>query len=596
MGACLAALALSATAFCGPRVLSEVKFLFAGPGKNGYAPVLTLKNPGRDLAGTIVLTSPSAKTVIPFSLASGAQQQFELPDRDDFIGTASLETNEGSIPIERVPNDYYGWRPGSFVAVGDDKGAFKFLDSGSEKVGTVLDAEPSLMPTNVSAYKRIRTVVLAHGAVRMSDTSVDILKQVILSGRTLVLIGGAGAPWWQDRRWADLIPAETDGSTEQVEGAKVVEGAKGQASLLRLKALPDATPIEENGLTVGVSRAFGAGRVYVIAYDPTATPFASELGRGDAFASLLSSDVGTGTAAEPPQPTRRRRRITVSSPSPFSSQNDPFSIELPRAGDVVVILIIYCVLVAPVNLMLLRKIGRPEWAWFTVPVLAAGAAGLILLKSRSLYETANANAVRATVVFAQGQDRGVATGSTDVFFPNAGSHRLPIQDLLSVEGNANTNPFGSVDPLTVVDDGRNRQALINTSNLEFRTINFAQSVEASRFIKVVRTGPNQIEVTNLTTSPMDKVSVNDQPSVPLASGQTKSFTINPKPDPKEESIESPEMGAGFRIGRLSKTRPDADIVHASLSDAPVGVTLGTRRKVPESIRLTYVLPRREVNP
>lgn len=577
-----------------PRIESQVKYLFGESGRDGLAPTLVLKNPGRDITGRISITTFEVKTVIPFSLASGATQQFEIPASVGSISQMSLETNEGNFPLDFLPPERNS--QGALVAVGDEKGAYRFTAKTLGKTSVaVLDANPAAMPTRFDAYAGVSVIVLGHGAVRMSDESIRILRLAALKNRNLVFIGGPGAPWWQDERWKDLLPAQAETSPVTVDGGQVVGSAKGQpASILKLTAAPDANPVIKNGLVLGVSRAYGLGRVSVTAFDPAASPFQSTEDRETVFAPFLDRDnVPEPESEAPPAPRRRRGgRFGPRYMSPVP--NDPFKIDLPAAGDVALILVVYAVLVAPVNLLLLRRINRPEWAWLTVPLLSGTAAALILLKSQSLYKNGASTAVQGSVTLTQGQELGVAQGVSDVFFPNAGLHPVPVDNLLALTSYSSGSTFGAAEPLTVLDDGRHRQAVVSTSNLAFRRYVFRQAVEAKSFLRAERVSDHEIRVTNLSTRSMSGVRVNELAETTLAPGETKVLVSVGEPQP--HAIPSPaNQMDGDDVGAASTAElPDADIIHAYQDEAAIGVDAGTRRPTERSVRIEYVLPKREV--
>jgi len=582
----IAVAALSCLAVAGPRIQTERKYLFSQSSTTGgLAPCLVMKNPGRDISGQIVAVTQERKTIIPFSLAAGTTQKFELPITPGFLSQLSLETNEGTIPVSNE-FDQGGQLDLANVAVNDDKGAYRFLDNrkGAETRAVALDADPTAMPSQIAAYDRVKLVVLGHGAARMNDDSLRMLKLAALNGRTLVFIGGPGAPWWQDPRWKDILPASSAVSPIQVDGGKVVSGAVNQtASILALTPMADASAVVSEGLTIAVTRAFGHGRVIVTAFDPTAAPFQTSDGRAEVF-ETFSTGAFVPKATEPrPTPGRRRRRFTsVSTPTP---NNSAFQVTLPQAGDVSVILVVYGILVAPINLFLLRKLGKPEWAWFTVPVLAAGAAGLILVKSRSLYNSVAENSVKAEVVLTKGQPFGIASGTSDVFFPNAGGHPVPSQNLLEISTASEFAMFGGTEPVTVLDDGRTKQALVNTSNLAFRSFTFRQAVPANSLLDAERVSANEVSVINLAAKPFKNIKVNGQLVGELAPGERKVFPVEGRP------ASEPVTDLTAVVPFPNAQREDADVIDAMLDDAPIGVMLGTRKVAAQAVHVSFVLPR-----
>src|SRR4029078_3512544 len=55
------------------------------------------------------------------------------------------------------------------------------------------------------------------------------------------------------------------------------------------------------------------------------------------------------------------------------------NLALPPVGGLIAILVVYILLIGPINYLILKRIDRREWAWVTMPVLivafAVGAYG-----------------------------------------------------------------------------------------------------------------------------------------------------------------------------------------------------------------------------
>ena len=58
---------------------------------------------------------------------------------------------------------------------------------------------------------------------------------------------------------------------------------------------------------------------------------------------------------------------------------------LPPASQMLMVLAIYFVVVVPVNFLVLKKLGRGEWAWFTAPIISLIFAGVLFSRAQNLY-------------------------------------------------------------------------------------------------------------------------------------------------------------------------------------------------------------------
>src|SRR4029079_17407192 len=100
------------------------------------------------------------------------------------------------------------------------------------------------------------------------------------------------------------------------------------------------------------------------------------------------------------------------------------SLSLPSTGTLLVFLLTYVLVIGPLNYLVLRRLRRLEWAWFSVPLV-------VLLFSCGLYAVGaglrggqSQLSQAAIVQGAEGQTRAFATGFIGLFSPRRTSYTV----------------------------------------------------------------------------------------------------------------------------------------------------------------------------
>jgi hypothetical protein len=148
------------------------------------------------------------------------------------------------------------------------------------------------------------------------------------------------------------------------------------------------------------------------------------------------------------------------------------SLALPPIGGVLVLLFGYIVLVGPVNYLVLRRLDKREWAWFTVPALivvfTAGSFGIGGLLRGSEMIVHEVGIVRG----APGTDAAIASSYLGVFSPSRGTYQARVDGdaLLSSPMNGEFFGNGSGTTLDVLqgDPSRVRDLAVGVGSI--RTI------------------------------------------------------------------------------------------------------------------------------
>ncbi len=482
---------------------------------------VTIANGGPDTAGAVVVGDESGAGVVryPVALPRGARKSLVVLAPATYGSVqVSLQTDRAGFPIP-VPMTTANARA-SALAIGDGSGGLAFLEAATTTKGSggyketvqslaVLYARPEDAPEGEAAYGRTSVVMLLPGSERMSGRSVEALRRYVLRGGHLVAFGGASAPVLLDARFRPMWPFRGLAPREIAVG-----GARVSAQVPT--PTPEAERADVSGLPV-LRRPYGVGRVSYVAANPLEGGFATLSNRLriveraiDAGRSMemVRRPWNAGPGMVEPKSNEPRSVVMGSTmgstryypaPSPYGGgtgdPKDPFSLPIPPTGQIGLVLGIYFLVVLPVNFLVLRGFKRLEWAWFTAPALAVLFAGVLFRNAGALYKTGLSKAAQTVVYAVSGGREGLGIGHASLFFPNAAAGPIPIEgaELVSPDLYSNVDPYGYRDAsktrtLDVVQTDRPSVPEYRSSSLEFRDLDYHQTLGLGRGIRIVATG------------------------------------------------------------------------------------------------------------
>jgi hypothetical protein len=276
------------------------------------------------------------------------------------------------IASTKVALQYINTEDRFYVTVGAESGGLSFLGDvepaarGDARVVNVALAE---LPETPLAWESVDVLLLRDvDTTALSVEQRQALRTWLEHGGRLILGGGPGAATTLSGL-ADLAPVTVQGTTslERLAGLQayadvpVAEGpfAVATAALNDAGTLMISQQMSDDLLVLAARRDIGKGEVNFLAFDPELNPFVGPTARIDFWHRFLGEDLGIDTRPEFKQ---------------GYSLDDALSI-IPNVRvlpvlQVIGFLLVYTVLVGPVTYVILRKIDRREWAWFTVPLLA----------------------------------------------------------------------------------------------------------------------------------------------------------------------------------------------------------------------------------
>lgn len=488
-----------------------------------FAPMMIqCANKGRNTKGTFTITAGTQTTRYPIDLPQGSKKQFiaYMPSSYDQV-FGILETDIGSTKVKFPAS---GGVNNCLVSISDAEGILNFVKGMSNRNQngpassasySPLTANPDLLPDRSTGYLSVSGVFLSDGAERMGDAALTALQHYVLIGGTVVVTGGASTPLFNDPRWKGLLPVLapkpvtlTPGPGESVAGLHLSSEFTMSQGILQPGSIIKAS---YKGKPFVVTRPYGFGRVVFIASNIFEAPVSGFQGKEELVNSLNLGETGNrlmNLQQLAMQSSSDQYRYGAPSPAystayGITPQNDPFSASVPPTATVVWILILYFVLVVPLNLMIVRKLGRGELAWITSPILSLGFAAVFFRFAAGLYSADLSTATTGILVSDQRSGQSYFMGGSQMFFPRGGHYDLKlanVEGIRSRDSNSYYYSYGGneqaldFDP---VDNGRISVPDLSVSNLTFREFAFYQSVPKS-WLKVEPDGKKSVRVTNVS--------------------------------------------------------------------------------------------------
>lgn len=566
------ALGLASVMACGLAAAAgplgiRVEPLYEGPRTSGMvALVATVSNSGPDAAGAIEISAEGMLPIrFPVSLPRGSVKRVRvMAPQNPYYGSPSvvLETNRGIVralipPTQaEVSEDH----PAALM-VGGASGELNFLEE-----HTGLFVAPEEAPERPVAYASMRFVLLGEGAERMTDAAVAAVQAWAETGGTVVLVGGASSPLLFDRRWTGFLPMAVEGA-RPVRVATNVERLWGRPmpnvpiAAVFGKLAPGSRIVADGPMPLVIERALGAGRVVLFAVNPFEGPLRTWPGRKKMFERHVPSVGSPGMMGLQSQPWDSSASVGPAA-RPIGSF-DPFTVELPATGTVLMLLAGYVILVVPVNFIVLRRLRRGEWAWVTSPLLSLGFASVFFSFAADLYKTPMGRAVTGTLYLDSRLATSYLVGNAQMFVPRGGTYDLRFDqvdwvapvgfDLYGYSGRSESR----ID-LGLIDNGTLHARRASFPNLAFHQFGFSEQVPTGGWLTVrgkVENGKVRLVLTNGSPYTLEgrlgRGDANAQTFGRLGPGATAAVQMDGKSVPSVVDVFGTIEGlaAGPRIGR-----------------------------------------------
>ncbi len=313
----------------------------------------------------------------------------------------------------------------------------KLLPSPSGAPAAIATLTTDDLPERLQAWAPLDRLIWQDvDASSLTPAQLAALRGWIAGGGRLVIVGGTAGADSLAAFPDDILPyrptavLDTDPSALRPILGGVPEGAK---TLTAYAGDPGTGHVlaTSGDRVIAADQKLGNGSITLLGFDPTT----SWIAEGDAWDTPLWRRL---------LPPRSGGTVSLADDQTIVAAvtNLP-SLALPPIGGVLVLLFGYIVLVGPVNYLVLRRLDKREWAWFTVPALivvfTAGSFGIGGLMRGSEVIVHEVGIVRG----APGTDAAVASSYLGVFSPNRGTYQASVQGDALLSSPMNGEFFGN---------------------------------------------------------------------------------------------------------------------------------------------------------
>lgn len=462
----------------------QVRAGFDGYYKPSYAVPVTIsaQNDGPPIEGEIRIITGNRSFndevvySVPISLPTQSNRQVALTVYlSRFTGslTAQLVDNNGAILTEQDSNTLNQLAIDDLLygVVSSSPGELAFLESvtGGRSQAGVAFLNPAELADIAVAWDALDVLIVDDtDTSQLTPAQVAALDDWLAGGGHLIVTGG---PNWQASTAAlgDLLPVTVSSiaSLDDLPALRDFAGMEFRDPAPYLVA--DSTLREgelllhEDGLPLLAMREQGRGRVYFLALDPKLAPLVDWDGSGLLW-GLIADAV--------PLPTAWEMGVQDSYAAGTAVSDIP-SLTLPSIGQLLLFLLIYIIVIGPVNYLVLRRLNRRELAWLTIPALVLLFSGFTYFTSfRSRGENIIVNEM--TVAYGQvGEKRVHAQSLLGIYSP-----RRNVFDV-TLPGEAAARPFSR--SLGSLSSGGNLDAIVREGEVRLANIR-ADTSEMQTFI------------------------------------------------------------------------------------------------------------------
>jgi hypothetical protein len=443
-------------------LLMKASAAYSGYYKYGeWLPVLVeLENQGRDLEAEVQVQVNSSQGNLvfsaPVSLPSGSRKLvpvYVLANNFSRELDVRLVSGGQTVLSERTtvrpqPNISY------FIGlVAPERGALALLSGikpvGQERPKIVVDLPLAEIPGNAEALRSFDLIVLDDtDTSRLTPDQTQALASWVQQGGRLVIGGGAGAQRTLAGLPESLQPVQVR-STVEINGGDITALAEYSSASPILASGPflaaQAEPVNSRvligseRLPLLFERPSGSGAVYFVALDLTGVPFNGWPGTQDFWQALLGSSASYPEGMPFDMSPRQFRANSLYYPL----SNIP-SLDLPSIRGVTILLILYILVVGPINYLVLRRMNRLHLAWVSIPIMTA----LFTLGSFGIGYTLRGNDLvlnKIAIVQVNPSGNAAVTTYMGLFSPRQQSYEVAVEGegLLSPMTNYEFNPWDS---------------------------------------------------------------------------------------------------------------------------------------------------------
>lgn len=449
LAACLAVLASAvASEAAGNRIEIAVQSGYHGAVKLGvWMPItVDVTNHGQQLDGTLEIATstslmgkggpPSGNAVYstPLTLAPGATKHFRTYVTQDMQGSIDVRVLEAGRVVGSTQLPPPGNVPGLLVAVLSDD-------------ATALDGIAAIHPSGVaSTVVHLAGSDLADSAlvlrgfdlIAVDNFSTDTLTagqrnalvDYVMQGGSLLI--GTGGAWHKTLAGlpAAIVPMQVTG-TAVLAASHALPGVSGLEVATGSAATGASAWLTDGDRPLVIEAPVGAGMVALSTFDWAQGQIAASAGGAAVLRQVVvRSTYGSSGSSASSSLSFSKAGIPISIAARGGSMTQALTnvpaLDLPAWWLIGALVLVYVLLVGPINYFVLRAIGRRALAWITVPAIAVVASGgaygaSVLTKGTSVI----ANEIAIAHV-QPGWDRAYNEAYTGIVAPSRGDYDVAL--------------------------------------------------------------------------------------------------------------------------------------------------------------------------
>ena len=394
-----------------------------------------LENDGPAVNGELRLTGGAqqgSRYSIEVELPTGARQDHLLYTQPTWSAgrlTASLVEGEETRLEQRIPLTSIDPYTTTVFIVADRPdglapGVRGIAMAPGQNMARVLTVAPEDLPPRAEAWAIIDRLVWQDvDPARLSSQQLEALATWVGAGGRLIVVGGqtgiagvAGLP-------EDLLPYVPTSTVdvpasdlEPIVGALPVDTAPQPA--LTGELTRGSVTAWSDGQPIAAQAAIGQGQVVVLGIDPSVPAVAGAPGANGMWRRMVGPF--TGQSLNP--------LVLQDDSQIVAALNSLPAVALPDLGLLFGLIVVYIVVIGPIDYLVLRRIDRREWAWVTMPVLVLVFSVGTYAVGMGLKGTDVIVDQLAIVRAAAGSDHGLAQAYVGIFSPNRRTFEVAVGD------------------------------------------------------------------------------------------------------------------------------------------------------------------------
>jgi hypothetical protein len=446
-----------------PLIEMQIEPIFEGNFKYGEWLLLwvTLENQGTDIeleiSANIEHSGGGGVYATEVSLPAGSRKQvpfYIIPNnfsREILIQAISDGQEILSEVVSVTPNQNNYYLIGiTSPEIGPLSQITRIENGNSSRKVVSFNLSPLLLPEKSLALNTLDAIILNDtDTSQLSEDQKQALLTWVQNGGRLVIGGGPGLDKTITGLPTELIQFANENLSE-IEHLNALETFSNDESILvngpftinQVSVNSGKSLAEQENLPVVHEWFVGNGYVDLISLDIVKSPFNAWSGTTIFWQNLLSP----GAAFPMWMPADSSIRQIRAGSMYYPLTNQP-SLDLPSVRSLAILLLVYIILVGPVNYLVLRWRKKFQLAWVTIPLLTAlftaGAFGLaFVLRGNDIL----INNISIINLNTDGTAR--VTGYVGVFSPSQSSYSLEVSGspLLSPATQGYYDPWSSVSP------------------------------------------------------------------------------------------------------------------------------------------------------